>query len=455
MMTKRIFSVLLAAALSLSLLAGCGSTSGSTASSAADGPQRYSTVFYDVFDTVTQVIAYCDSEEEFTAQMDALHADLVEYNQLYDIYNDYDGVTNIKTINDNAGIAPVTVDDKILGMLELAQTMYDTTGGKLNIALGSVLNIWHNYREAALADDNDSNNQLPTQEELDAAAQHCDIANLIIDEDAKTVYLADPAMSLDVGSVGKGYAVELAQTMYDTTGGKLNIALGSVLNIWHNYREAALADDNDSNNQLPTQEELDAAAQHCDIANLIIDEDAKTVYLADPAMSLDVGSVGKGYAVEQAAQAAEARGLTSALISVGGNLRAIGTKPDGSQWVGGVENPWNSSEVYTTGSSTVAAVKMSDLSLVTSGDYQRYYVVDGVRYHHLIDPATLWPAAYFDGVSVLAPDSGVADCLTTGLFCLPLEEGKQLVESLDGVEALWCTTDGEVITSSGWSEHTN
>ena len=365
MMTKRIFSALLAAALSLSLLAGCGSTSGSTASSAADGPQRYSTVFYDVFDTVTQVIAYCDSEEEFTAQMDALHADLVEYNQLYDIYNDYDGVTNIKTINDNAGTAPVTVDDKILGMLELAQTMYDTTGGKLNIALGSVLNIWHNYREAALADDNDSNNQLPTQEELDAAAQHCDIANLIIDEDAKTVYLADPAMSLDVGSVGKGYAVE------------------------------------------------------------------------------------------QAAQAAKARGLTSALISVGGNLRAIGTKPDGSQWVGGVENPWNSSEVYTNGSSTVAAVKMSGLSLVTSGDYQRYYVVDGVRYHHLIDPATLWPAAYFDGVSVLAPDSGVADCLTTGLFCLPLEEGKQLVESLDGVEALWCTTDGEVVTSNGWSEHTN
>ena len=363
MMTKRIFSALLAAALSLSLLAGCGSTSGSTASSAADGPQRYSTVFYDVFDTVTQVIAYCDSEEEFTAQMDALHADLVEYNQLYDIYNDYDGVTNIKTINDNAGTAPVTVDDKILGMLELAQTMYDTTGGKLNIALGSVLNIWHNYRAAALADDNDSNNQLPTQEELDAAAQHCDIANLIIDEDAKTVYLADPAMLLDVGSVGKGYAVE------------------------------------------------------------------------------------------QAAQAAEARGLTSALISVGGNLRAIGTKPDGSQWVGGVENPWNSSEVYTASSSYVSGVNMSDMALVTSGNYQRYYVVDGVRYHHLIDPDTLWPARYFDSVSVLSPDSGAADCLTTGLFCMSLEDGQKLVESLDGVEALWCTPDGDIISSSGWSDH--
>ena len=364
MMTKRIFSALLVAALSLSLLAGCGSTSGSTASSAADGPQRYSTVFYDVFDTVTQVIAYCDSEEEFTAQMDALHADLVEYNQLYDIYNDYDGVTNIKTINDNAGIAPVTVDDKILGMLELAQTMYDTTGGKLNIALGSVLNIWHNYREAALADDNDSNNQLPTQEELDAAAQHCDIANLIIDEDAKTVYLADPAMSLDVGSVGKGYAVE------------------------------------------------------------------------------------------QAAQAAEARGLTSALVSVGGNLRAIGTKPDGSQWTGGVENPWNASEVYTNTNSIFGSpINMSDLALVTSGDYQRYFVVDGKRYHHIIDPDTLWPAAYYNGVTVLCPDSGMADCLTTALFCMPLEEGQKLVESLDGVEAMWCTPDKQATTSSGWDSH--
>lgn len=352
---NRFVSALLAGVLCLSLLAGCASKKKELT--------RYSTVFYDVFDTVTQVIAYCESEEEFNTQMDALHADLITYNQLYDIYNDYPGVTNVKTINDNAGSAPVEVDDRILSMLELADQMYQTTNGKLNIAMGSVLNIWHNYREAA----------------------------------------------------------EAAET--------------------------------DADNKLPTMEELEAAAQHCDINNVIIDADAKTVYLADPEMSLDVGSVGKGYAVEQAAQAAEARGLTSALISVGGNLRAIGTKPDGSQWVGGVENPWNSSEVYTNGSSTVAAVKMSDLSLVTSGDYQRYYVVDGVRYHHLIDPATLWPAAYFDGVSVLAPDSGVADCLTTGLFCQPLEDGMKIVESLDGVEAMWCTPDQQVITSSGWDSH--
>ena len=364
MSIKRFVSAVLTGALCLGVLTACGSAQKPASSGVSADAQRYSTIFYDAFDTVTQVIAYCDSEEEFTRQMDALHADLLEYHRLYDIYNDYDGVVNVKTINDNAGKAPVQVDDRILSMLELARQMYDTTNGKLNIAMGSVLNIWHNYREAALADDNDSNNQLPTQEELDAAAQHCDIANLIIDEDAKTVYLADPAMSLDVGSVGKGYAVE------------------------------------------------------------------------------------------QAAQAAEARGLTSALISVGGNLRAIGTKPDGSQWVGGVENPWSSSDIYTSDSMLDGAINMSDMALVTSGDYQRYYVVDGKRYHHLIDPDTLFPAAYFNGVTVLCSDSGLADCLTTGLFCMPLEEGQKLVESLDGVEAMWCPPDQQAVASSGWESHT-
>ena len=346
---NRLVSMLLAGALCLSLLAACAPKKKELT--------RYSTIFYDVFDTVTQVIAYCESEEVFKTQMDALHADLVTYNQLYDIYNDYPGVTNVKTINDNAGKAPVEVDDRILSMLELADQMYATTNGKLNIAMGSVLNIWHNYREAAEATETDADNKLPGMDELEAAAQHCDINNVIIDEDAKTVYLADPDMRLDVGSVGKGYAVEMV------------------------------------------------------------------------------------------CQAAEARGLTSALVSVGGNLRAIGTKPDG------VETPWNASDLYTASSMLSGAINMSDMALVTSGDYQRYFVVDGKRYHHLIDPDTLFPSTYFNGVTVLCSDSGLADCLTTGLFCQPLEDGMKIVESLDGVEAMWCTPDQQIVTSSGWDAH--
>lgn len=362
MKLKQTLFSLVSLLLCAALLAGCGTP-------AVSGPlpgknaQRYTTIFYDVFDTITQVIAYCDSEDEFRSQMEALHNDLLEYHQLYDIYNSYDGVSNIKTINDNAGVAPVKVDEKILDLLELAVEMHDTTGGKLNVAMGSVLGIWHDHREAAEADPSDEDNTLPEQAELEAAAQHCDINDIVIDREAGTVYLADPEMSLDVGSVGKGYAVEMA------------------------------------------------------------------------------------------CQAAEARGLISASVSVGGNLRAIGYKPDGARWTGGVENPWNSSDFYTADSSLVAAVYTSNQALVTSGDYQRYYMVDGVRYHHLIDPDTLWPAAYFDSVTILCPDSGLADCLSTALFCSTLEEGQALVRSLDGVEALWCTTDGELVFSDGFQDY--
>ena len=358
MSIKRFVSALLTGALCLGVLTACGSAQKPASSGVSADAQPDSTIFYDAFDTVSQVIAYCDSEEEFTRQMDTLHADLLEYHRLYDIYNDYDGVVNVKTINDNAGVAPVQVDDKILGMLELARQMYDTTNGKLNIAMGSVLRIWHDYREAAEANTNEADNKLPEQEALDAAAQHCDISNLVIDENAKAVYLSDPDMSLDVGSVGKGYAVE------------------------------------------------------------------------------------------QAAQAAEARGLTSALISVGGNLRAIGTKPGGKPWTAGVENPWGDDPAY------VQAVELADGdSLVISGDYQRYFEYEGVRYAHLIDLTTGYPARYVSSVAVLAhaETGGLADALSTGLFCLPEQTGRTLADR-NGWAVLRMHTDKSTAQSADWPQ---
>ena len=279
-MTRRICAALACLALGLGLLAGCA---GQPKTTVSDNAQRFTAYYFDVFDTMTQVIAYCDSQAEFDRQVEALHADLVAYHQLYDIYNDYEGLNNIKTINDNAGVAPVEVDQRIIDMLELAVEMYDTTGGKLNVAMGSVLAVWHDYREAAEADPSDADNRLPTQEELDAAAQHCDISDLIIDREAGTVYLADPEMRLDVGSVGKGYAVE------------------------------------------------------------------------------------------QVCLAAKERGLVSLSLSVGGNLRSVGTKPRGESWESGIVSPWDDSLLYGSSSSLLAAVRSNDQALVTSGDYQRFY----------------------------------------------------------------------------------
>ena len=352
-MKRRLTCAVLALCL---LLSGCAAT-GTTS------PQRYSVTWWDVFDTVTVISGYADSEADWNTQMAALHADLLRYNQLYDIYNHYDGMTNLADVNAGAAAAPVTVGDEIMNLLTFAQEMYQATDGACNAAAGAVLRYWHDARTAA----------------GDGAEVSADI--------------------------------------------------------------------------LPKTADLQAAAAHCNMDDLILNQNTGTVYFADPELQLDVGSIGKGYAVEQCAQAAEARGLTSALLNVGGNVRAIGTKPDGTQWTGGVENPWNASEVYTTDSLFGAAINMSDMALVTSGDYQRYFVVDGKRYHHIIDPDTLWPAAYYNGVTVLCPDSGMADCLTTALFCMPLEEGQKLVESLDGVEAMWCTPDKQATTSSGWDSH--
>lgn len=313
----------------------------------AGGLTRYTASFLDVFDTQTEVVGYGTSEEEFTEQVTLLKERLTFYNNLYDIYHDYEGINNIKTINDNAGVAPVTVDEEIIRLLQYSKDMYELTGGKLNIAMGSVLTIWHDYREQGMA---------------------------------------DPAQA-----------------------------------------------------RLPEMEELQKAAAHMDIDDIIIDEAASTVYLADPEMSLDVGGIGKGYAVQRVAEYAKELGIENILLSVGGNVAAVGEKPDGSRWKLGIQNPdTDSEEAYSR------KVQVKDESVVTSGNYQRYYVVDGVRYCHIVDPDTLMPANYFASVSIITADSGEADALSTAVYNMPFEEGLAYVNSLEDVEAMWIFEDGSV-----------
>ncbi|MEG0996289.1 MAG: FAD:protein FMN transferase, partial [Clostridia bacterium] len=140
------------------------------------------------------------------------------------------------------------------------------------------------------------------------------------------------------------------------------------------------------------------------------------------------------------------RGVTNALLSIGGNVRTIGTHADGTDFRVAVENPDKHAE-----NQTLLTLNLHDLSLVTSGSYQRYYTVAGKAYHHIIDPDTLMPSAYFWAVSVITQDSGLADALSTALYNLPIEKGKALIDGLDGVEVLWVANDGTLIESDGFS----
>ena len=337
---KRLLSVLLLCAL----LTGCAS------GSAQQEQKQYTASFLDVFDTVTSIAGKADSEETFRAKTQAVHTELLEYHQLFDIYNDYEGVNNLKTVNDNAGIAPVQVDSRIIALLKDCKAYHELTGGMVNPAMGSVLKLWHVAR-------NDGIN--------------------------------DPA-----------------------------------------------------NAYLPDTEALRQAAQHMDFAAVVIDEAASTVYISDPNVQLDVGAVAKGWATQRVAENAP-EGL---LISVGGNVCATGPKDaSGTPWVVGIQNPDGGNDYLHT-------IYLTKGSLVTSGDYQRAYVVDGELYHHIIDPSTLYPSTLWRSVTILCDDSGLADALSTALFLLPLEEGQALLDKT-GASAVWVDRNGEIFYSPGFEDH--
>ena len=234
-----------------------------------------------------------------------------------------------------------------------------------------------------------------------------------------------------------------AKTKSAESGNRVNIALGAVLSLWHDARERGRM--NPAEARLPDMAALEAANRHVDIRDLLIDPEARTVEILDPLLRLDVGAVAKGYAVEQPALAAQARGVDHLLISVGGNVRAIGSRGDGSPWRVGIDDPDPANDDY------LAVLSLEGLSLVTSGVTERYFQVQGKRYHHIIDPDSLFPEDRYLSVSIVCSDSGLADLLSTALFNLDLEAGQELIEALEGTEALWCLPDGSLVRSSGFT----
>ena len=271
---KKLAAALLAAALALAL-----------ALPTQAEMNRYSAVFMDTFDTVISLIGFADSQETFDTWSAAVHNQYVYMHKLFDTYNSYEdeGIVSVYTLNERAGREPVAVDPILYNLLKFAKSHYALCLGQTNVAMGSVLSIWHDYRDAGLNDP--SSAALPPMDALQAATAHTDIANLILDDEKMTVYFADPDMKLDVGAVAKGYATEIVSQML----------LASEMN--------------------------------------------------------------------------------SFIISAGGNVR-LGNPPlDGRKgWGVGIQDP----DGAVLGlSDIVETLFIANLSVVTSGDYQRFYTVDG------------------------------------------------------------------------------
>lgn len=314
--------------------------------------QKHRYEFFDTFDTIITVIGYHNSTEVFEKEAKEVHRLYQLYHKYFDIYNEYEDVLNLASLNRLAAQSPQKVDAPLYDFLRYAKDLQERYPSPVNIAMGNVLKVWHDFRDAAL-------------ENPSAAAT-------------------------------------------------------------------------------PSLEELQKAAEYTDIQSLRLNDAEKSVFFEQP-IRLDAGALAKGYATEMAAQYLEKSELSSFIISAGGNIRTGKQPLDGrAYWGVGIADPQQPNNLYDT-------VYIRDSSMVTSGDYQRYYEVNGERLHHIIDPASLYPAKLHRSVSIYTKNSAMADYLSTALFILSYEDGLSLLQRVGSAEALWISADGGSHSTPGFA----
>lgn len=226
--------------------------------------------------------------------------------------------------------------------------------------------------------------------------------------------------------------LEKALYYSEISSGAFDITVGGLIDLW-NF--------GGSPQRVPADEEIARVLAAVDYTAVELDADAGRVRIPVGTI-IDLGGIAKGYAVDRACQVLKQHGITSGMIYAGGDITTIGSKPDGSSWRVGVQHPRQSN-------SLIAVLEMTDSSIVTSGDYERYFFQDNIRYHHILDPQTGYPAQGLISVTVYGGDAADADALSTALFVLGWDKGKELIESLAGYEAILMDTSSNVWVSSG------
>lgn len=231
--------------------------------------------------------------------------------------------------------------------------------------------------------------------------------------------------------------LEKALSFSQLTDGAFDLTIWPLVTLWGIGTDAA---------RVPSPEEIATARRLVDYTAVELLPDRR-VFLPEAGMGVDVGAIAKGYAADEAARILRETGVKHALLDFGGNIMLIGSKPDGSPWRIGVQRPDGER------SSFIGVLSLTDQSVVTSGPYERFFVQDGVRYHHIMDAATGYPAENgLNQVTIITPRSIEADALSTACYVLGLRPGLALIESRPDVEAIFVTDDHRVYLTSGIGE---
>ena len=217
------------------------------------------------------------------------------------------------------------------------------------------------------------------------------------------------------------------------TEGGFNIAVGPAVDAWNVSQEG----------RVPTQEELETVRPMTQLANMALDEQAGTVFLTHPGMKIDVGGIGKGYTADLVVDVMQKAGAIAGVVALSGDIKTFGRMPDQERFVFGIQHP-RKEQGHILG-----RIELENEAVSTAGDYQRFIMKDGIRYHHILDPQTLQPARGVQSVTIIAKDGVMADGLDTGIFVMGPKKGMALIESLPDVEGVIVNAQGEVVISSG------
>ena len=217
------------------------------------------------------------------------------------------------------------------------------------------------------------------------------------------------------------------------TRGKFDITFGALADIWRF--------DHDQDDVVPDRQLIEARLTRIDYRAVQVDGTAKTAFITRPGIRVHLGGIGKGYAIDRAIALFKERGLPDFLIQSGGDLYVGGTN-GGAPWQLAIADPRGAHDPFAT-------LQISDGTFSTSGDYERFFIKDGRRYHHLIDPDFGEPAGGCRSVTIVTNRAVLADVLSTGVFIMGPTEGMKLIEQLPDVEGVIVTSDNEVLISSG------